>query len=216
MASVLGKLISAIFDVSLAAVFLVTWVSPESSLAQPPALLLLIMLIEFITMHSTAMLGSVWMSDKSTNERLRSVGLLTLMYAAFVGAFSAGFSTWAPFIGFWLLTANRVVGMLLGGRPTKQMKEAAERSWARSVVLYIAGAFVTTFVGVPRLGLTPAVMESIDIPGGGVWVEEPWRVLGFGVFYFGLGGVLLIRDALRGPSVPMSAPAEGDQKLPSD
>lgn len=38
-------------------------------------------------------------------------------------------------------------------------------------------------------------MENIDIAGSGLWVDEPWRVLAFGTVYFGLGGLLLLREA---------------------
>lgn len=202
----IGHLISAVFDLSLAAVFLLTWTRPGGEFAQPVDLLLLIMLIEFITVHSTAMLGSVWMSDKSTRNRLRSVGGLTLMYAMFVGAWSAGFSTWAPFIGFWLLTANRLLGMLLDSRPDEATRLDAERSWARSVALYVIGGGFATFLPVPRLGLTPEAMTAIHIPGSGLWVDEPWRVLAFGLFYFGLAGASLVRDVVRGPVAKTPSP----------
>lgn len=185
------------FDLALAGLFLVTWVNPGSSLARPVEWLLLLMLLEFITVHSSAMLGSMWASPEPREKRLRSIGLLTLMYGLFVGGFSAGFSTWAPFVGFWILSANRLLGMVVGGRPGPKAKRDAERSWARSVFLFVVGAGATTFLPVPRLGLTSKVMEGIDIAGSGLWVDEPWRVLAFGAAYFGTGGLFLLRDALH-------------------
>jgi len=193
-----GNLVSASFDLALAAVFLLTWIEPGSAAARPAGLLVLVMLLEFITVHSSAMLGSTWAADEPRAKRLKQVGLMTGAYALLVGAFSAGFGTWTPFVAFWVLSANRLAGMLLGGRPGPVAKREAERSWARSVVLYLAGASVTLFVPVPRLGLTPQIMEGVDIAGSGLWVDEPWRVLAFGAFYFGLGGVLLLRDVVKG------------------
>ena len=128
--------------------------------------------------------------------RLRTVGVMTGLYALLVGAFSAGFGTWAPFVGFWVLSANRLIAMVVGGKPGPEAKRDAERSWARSVALYLAGAFGTIFLPVPRLGLTPETMAGIDVAGSGLWVEEPWRVLAFGFAYFGVGGVLLLREAI--------------------
>lgn len=194
----IGKLISAAFDLALAGVFLITWLDPGNDLARSVDVLLLMMLIEFITVHSSAMLGSVWMGPGDRQKRLRGVIGLIGMYALFVGGFSIGFSTWAPFVGFWLLTGNRLMGMFMGGRPDEATREDAERSWARSVVLYLAGAFLTTFMPIPRLGLTSDVMAAIDIPGSGLWVDEPWRVMAFGAVYFGAGGVLMVRDVVRG------------------
>ena len=210
MDAFLGRIVSAAFDLALAGLFLVTWLNPDSSIARPVEWMLLLMLLEFITVHSSAMLGSIWASAEPFDKRLRTIGLLTLMYALFVGGFSAGFGTWAPFIGFWVLSANRLFAMVVGGRPGPEAKRAAERFWARSVFLFVVGAFATTFVPVPRLGLTPTVMDGLDIAGSGLWVSEPWRVLAFGVFYYGISGLSLVRDALggmRGDRSPVPAGA---------
>lgn len=212
MNAALGKIISAIFDLALAAVFFISWIDPASSLARPVGWLVLLMLIEFITVHSSAMLGSTWAGEEARDVRLRTVGLMTALYALMVGAFSAGFGTWAPFIGFWVLSANRLLSMILDGRPGPEAKRDAERSWARSVALFVAGAFATTFLPIPRLGLTPEVMTGVDVAGSGLWVDEPWRVLAFGGAYFAVGGLLLLRDGTRrlltssdrqsGPAIP--------------
>lgn len=197
MTAAMGKIISSTFDIALAILFFVTWADPTSSWARPVGFMLLLMLLEFITVHSSAMLGATWASDEPRAKRLKTVVLMTLMYAVFIGAFSAGFMTWAPFLGFWVLSANRLLSMILGGRPGPEAKREAERGWARSVFLFVAGAFATTFFPVPRIGLTPEVMEGIDIAGSGLWVDEPWRVLAFGTIYFGIGGLLLLRDGIK-------------------
>ncbi|TPW15194.1 MAG: hypothetical protein FD129_941, partial [bacterium] len=44
------------------------------------------------------------------------------------------------------------------------------------------------------LGLTPAVHSRLGLEGGGIWIDEPHRVLAFGVAYFlaqGLWGICL-------------------------
>lgn len=197
MNAAIGKVISAAFDLGLAALFVISWVDPGSPLARPVGWLVLLMLIEFVTVHSSAMLGSTWASEESRNQRLRTVGVMTVLYALLVGSFSAGFGTWAPFFGFWILSANRLLSMLVGGKPGPTAKKEAERSWARAVGLYLLGAFSVTFLPIPRLGLTPEVMSDIDLAGSGLWVDEPWRVLAFGAMYFGLGGLLLLRDVTR-------------------
>lgn len=193
----IGKLISASFDLGLATVFYITWSNPDSPLARPIGFMVLLMLLEFITVHSSAMLGSTWTSDEPRKKRLRTVGLMTALYALLVGAFSAGFGTWAPFVGFWVLSANRLLSMFIGGQPGPKAKKDAERSWARSVALYLFGAFAVTFLPVPRRGLTPEVMADVDIASSGLWADEPWRVLAFGVAYFGIGGMLLLREAIQ-------------------
>ena len=54
------------------------------------------------------------------------------------------------------------------------------------MVAYLGGAFLTTLAPVPRLGMTAEVQPRFGLDGGGLWIDEPNRVVAFGVVYFGL------------------------------
>lgn len=212
MNRILGTVSSGAFDAALAVAFLSTWIDPFGPLARPVASLLLLMLIEFITIHSSALLGSVWLERADRRHRLVKFAGLTAMYSVFVGAFSAGFGTWLPLILFWILSANRVVGMAAGPDPDHSARKASERRWARAVVFYLLGAFIVTLFPIPELGIG-LVIDRIDIPGSGQWVDQPWRVVAFGVLYFSLSGVAQFLDAFRSARDPRSADQEPAEEL---
>lgn len=41
----------------------------------------------------------------------------------------------------------------------------------------------------PELGVTAGVQVELALPGSGLWIDEPQRVLAFGALYFGLTAV---------------------------
>ena len=53
-------------------------------------------------------------------------------------------------------------------------------------VLYLLLAFVCTLLPLPRLGIDGAARAAMDLPGSGVWIDDPHRPLAMGAFYFGL------------------------------
>ena len=54
----------------------------------------------------------------------------------------------------------------------------------------------------PRLGIDAALAQSIALPGSsGLWVEQPHRVVAFGLLYFAATAALKWRVA-AGQSVP--------------
>lgn len=88
-------------------------------------------------------------------------------------------------MSFWGLTLNRLLGVLLGQAPEGEQVLFMRRTWAASVLFYLLGAFATTLLPIPRLGVTPEVMSHFDRMGtGGLWIDQPWRVLAFGFLYF--------------------------------
>lgn len=50
-------------------------------------------------------------------------------------------------------------------------------------------AFFTTLVPMPALGITPEVVAGQHLPGSGLWVDQPQRVIAFGFLYFAAVGV---------------------------
>ena len=111
---------------------------------------------------------------------------LGLFYTLFVAGFALAFETWWPIVAFWLLTFNRLLGAIfIRHEPTFLQRQAIEASWAVGAVAYVAGAMVTTVGPIPRLGITPEMVEVADLPGSGIWIDEPYRAVAFGVLYFG-------------------------------
>lgn len=179
-------MLSALPDFGFAVVFLVTWLQPQAFGEQTVTRLMLVMLLEFIIVHSAVFMGTVIVA--SADKARRTLGLLGfgLFYSIFAAAFSLVFKTWWPFGAFWLQTGNRLLGVLVGQASEGQEKAFLMRGWAISVGLYVGCCFITTFLPIPALGITPAVIAALHLPGTGLWISEPYRVLAFGALYFAL------------------------------
>ena len=196
-------LFNALPDFAFAAVFLVTWVAPRTFGDQMVKWLLLVMLMEFIVIHSAAFMGTVALSNADRGKRTMGILGFGLLYTLFAGGFSLGFRSWWPLGSFWGQTGNRLLGVIVGQVPDEEQQAFIRRGWAATAMFYLLGCFATVLLPVPRLGLTPAVVATQHIPGGGMWVNQPWRVLAFGFLYFALvGWSELSGHAWAGPRKP--------------
>lgn len=148
---------------------------------------MLVMLVEFILIHSTAFLGAAAFAESAS--RLRRVGLLVgfgALYLGFIAAFSFAFDAWWPFLAFgWLLLGK--LRIVFDARDRNgDGKGGVHAMWAISALAYLASVFATAFLPLPRLGLGAAVLPQLQLPGSGLWVEQPHRVIAAGALYFGL------------------------------
>lgn len=182
-------LVAALPDFALGGVFLVTWVAPGTFGRRMVAYLMLVMLIEFLIVHSAAFMGHVAMGAGDRRHKVRSLLGLGALYTLFAGGFALAFKRWWPLWAFWGLTLNRLAGVMLGRGPSGRERHLIKRSWAAGVFFYIAFVFLTTLLPVPALGITPAVVRAQELPGSGLWIDDPQRVLAFGFLYFTAWGI---------------------------
>ena len=54
---------------------------------------------------------------------------------------------------------------------------------------YLVAVGLTTVVPMPSLGIDRAVIAAAEIPGDGLWVDQPWRVVAAGFVHFSLCGL---------------------------
>jgi len=182
---------SALPDFGLSALFLITWIAPESAAAGVPRNLILLVLMEFIIIHSSAFMGVAAYRDAgSRSQRTWGVIGLGAFYSLFVIAFSVMFHSWWPLVSFWGLTLNRLLGVLLGQASKGREPDLLRVGWAANMACYLVAVMLTTVVTIPRLGFnSSALRERMHLPGGGLWIDEPWRVMAIGVLYYGLVGL---------------------------
>ena len=184
-----NRLFAALPDTLSATIFMWAWIDP-TQIGGPERVknLMLTMLFEFIVMHSSAMIGSMFLSDMPRAKKFLSLVGLSAAYLLFVLAFAAAFSsTWPIWVFAWLFVCR--FGYLVANRKTNE--DAARRmqtSWALSAVTYIAGCFITVFLPLPRFAITPEFVAAMNFPEKmtGDWVDHPWKVLAFGALYFGV------------------------------
>lgn len=185
---------AAVPDLLLGLVFLVAWIDPDRLGGAPVGPLVLTMLIEFIVVHSSGFMGTVMVGDLPRERKLASLLGLIAFYTLFVAGFAVAFKTWWPLASFWGLMFNRLLSVLFGQAPTGDERSFAQRSWAVGALLYLGFAFVTVLLPLPRLGMTPMTVSAQQLPGSGLWVSQPWRVLAFGFLYFTATGISELVD----------------------
>jgi len=177
--------ISSLPSFGLSGLYFVTWISPLAIDTTMISYLMLVMLMEFIIMHSSAFMVSVAFEEIPRNKKVLRVAGLSLFYILFVAGFSAAFQTWWPMVAFLVLTLNRLLGLLIGKEPTGEEKNASHFFWGFSALMYIVLAAVTTIFPVPGFGITGEVVQLQEFSGDGLWEVEPQRVIAFGFLYFG-------------------------------
>ncbi len=195
----LRHIVSAAPDAGLAGLFLLTWVAPTLFGPTMVRTLMLTMLMEFIVVHSACFMGLTAYSRATAAKKALTIAAFGLFYSIFVGGFSLAFATWSPLVGFWILAINRLLLALTTSSATGEAPQVVRAIWSWSVVAYVGGVFVTLLLPLPALGITPAVVAAQHIPGKGIWVTQPHRVIAFGLVYYaamaavGLSPALLAR-----------------------
>lgn len=182
---------AALPDGITAAGFALVWLFPFALDELSVKTALLVMLLEFFLIHATGFFTAIGGSPKIRRVwRMLAMAGLTLLYLAMVGAFAWSFGETWPVLAFLWLAVGKAAwawgtrpGAGAGGDDAMAMPMVA---WAGSVVAYLFGAFATLLLPLPRLGMTQEVQPRFGLEGGGVWIEEPHRVVAFGLVYFGL------------------------------
>ncbi len=150
---------------------------------------MLVMLLEFIIVHSSAFMGQALLAKGSRAARLKGMFGFGVFYTLFVVGFALAFQTWWPIIAFWGLTANRLLSVFMGWVPKGKARDYLRRGWAAGALYYIVCIMLTTVLPVPRLGITRDVVRGLELSGEGLWIDEPHRVVIFGFLYFLVRGI---------------------------
>ena len=187
VSSAIARWISALPDALTSLAYLVTWFSPLLWKADAVKFLMLVMLLEFLVVHSGAFIGAIVLSDKAS-RRAKTLAVLGFgsFYMLFAGAFSLAFDSWWPVLTFgWLLVAKFAMIWLA---PVAKTEEAQRQMtlWAFSVAAYLGAVFLGVILPLPRFGLEADVVAQLHLPGSGQWIEKPHTVIAGGFVYFGL------------------------------
>lgn len=181
-------------DLALAAFFLTVWLDPFRFGEGMVGTLLLVMILEFIIVHASGFMAVIIFGQSSRLKKILLLGGLGLVESIFVAGFCLSFGAWWPMASFWGLTVNRMLAVLLNPADGAGPGMFLGSQWAMSIVFYLGGTFLTLMAPVPALGMTQEVYPRLGLTGGGIWIEEPHRVVAFGVIYFaaqGLWGMIL-------------------------
>lgn len=182
------NIFSSVPDFLMGAAFLATWIDPYALGDGMLPYLMLVMLLEFIIIHSSAFIGNIMYGDLSKQKKITMMLGFFGFYTLFVLAFSLGFGEWWPIVAFTGLMLNRMLSVLVGNLPEGAERERVRSMWAVNVFCYIVGVFATILLPIPALGITPEAIAQAGLTGEGIWIEEPYRLAAFGFLYFSAVG----------------------------
>ena len=182
-----GRAFAAAPDAITALCYAATWLAPLAWGPGAVKTLMLVMLIEFLVVHSGGFLGATVFAEGVSKAR-KSLALLGFgsFYLLFAGAFSLAFHAWWPLLTFaWLLGSRRGL-VWLAPVPREEEARRQVKMWGLSVGAYLFAVFMGVLLPLPRLGVSEAILPQLGLAGGGLWVEKPHTVLFSGLLYFGL------------------------------
>lgn len=180
-----GRLLGALPDAITAAACVVVWVSPLAIGLGAVKTIVLMMMMEFLLVHGTGFFTVVaFADDLSRGKRVLAMLGLLAFYALFVGVFAWMFRAWWPIWVFAWLVVAKGFWIFSAPRERKQELQRQMTTWAFSVAAYLAAVFGGVFLPLPQLGLTPDVVSTLGLPGGGEWIERPHTAVAGMAFYF--------------------------------
>jgi hypothetical protein len=94
-----GAVVAAMPDVAMAATYLISWVSAQALGARPLRYLTLVLLMEFISIHSSMVLGAVAYRTGPPRRKALAIVGLGAFYTLFVGVYALSFGkggAWRP------------------------------------------------------------------------------------------------------------------------
>ena len=180
-----GRALAALPDALTAGAYAWAWLQPLRFGDDVVKTLMLVMLMEFLVVHSGGFLGVTVLSDGFTRVH-KSLSILGFgcFYLLFAVAFSLAFHAWWPVFTFLWLLGSRFALVWLSPLPRQDEVGRQMSLWALSVAAYLAAVFAGVLLPLPSLGLSAGVMPKLALEGGGLWIEKPWTVLASGLLYF--------------------------------
>ena len=207
--SLFDRLLAAFPDGLTALTFLSIWILPLGYGDNGVRNGMLIMLVEFILVHASGMLGARLLNpDTSPRDKTLSVLGFGVFYLVFISAWAWTFHAWWPYLAFAWLLVGKFMAAIDTRLPSRERKRRMQSDWAIGAMAYLGGVFATVMLPVPRLGITIEVIHQLHLPGSGLWVNEPQRVIAFGMVYFAvLAWVKYKNYALPENALPKSSTA---------
>ncbi len=186
------RALSAMPDLMLVAFCLMLWFQPEAVSRGFIATLCLVMMIEFLTIHSTLFIpiGAALLGAKM--NIFVALVMIAGAYVSVAAALSYALDTWWPTVFFaWLLFSRFGLPFLLAR--WEGLSADFEREWLLSTLLWLVLAVPAFMLPIPALSVD-TVMPYINQP-------ENWVV--FAIAYFSL---LALYKLVRRPFPPLPPP----------
>lgn len=181
--STLGRIGGALPEAISAGCFLAAWLLPSVIGAHWIKTMMLVLLFEFISIHSSAFM--IGIAEQHGMSRLRRSALmlgLSVMYLGFIAVFVVIFDDWWPIVAFAWLLIGKIAGVW---QHADNASDYGKMIWAASTGFFIIAIVIGAVIPFPALMITEEIRMQAAIPGIGLWVDNPQRMLASGVLYFG-------------------------------
>lgn len=161
------------------------WLDPLALGADAVKGVVLMMLMEFILLNATGFFTAIpFMLDLGRRTRIAMLLGLCAIYLALVAAFALPFHALWPFFAFGWLAFGKLVWVVRNRRANDDEQLWLMGAWAFSVAAYLGAVGAGVTLHLPTLGIVPAIVSSLHLPGGGEWVATPHKAVAAAVFYF--------------------------------
>lgn len=204
------RVLIALPDAVAAALYLWCWIAPLAWQPKLAALLVLVLLIEFVVIQAGPFIGTVVYGDKmglDAGQRRKSALALGAVYLVFAGLAAVSFDAWFPFLIFVWLFGVKVFAAVLGRDPAATGREREMTVWILSVSYYFVAIFFTMFVPIPMLGITEDG-EAYGLRGQYEWANFPYEAIAAGFLYF--SALAITRLLLRRTELDLSRSGHPD------
>lgn len=183
-----GRWLTALPDAVTALAFLALWLVPVWFGAQALRNAMLVMLVEFFLVNASIFLGGIAVDHaRPRSLRLLAVMVFGALYVALLSGFLYAFDAWwqLPVFG-WLLLGK--LALVFARPPGPARMHAMRSAWVMGGMFYVGGVMLTLALPVPALGIDETVRVQVASLGG-VWGNEPQRLVAFGLLYFGVSAM---------------------------
>lgn len=177
------RVLGAIPDMLTGGFFLVLWLSPLFFGPEGVKTAFLLLLVEFLLMHASGVLGS--QQGRGTAGCLPLIGfggLYLLIFLIVALSFDAGW----PLLALAWLVVGKLTSGSMAGRDDLDRRHWNNAIWMLSFAAWIPLFLLVSVLPLPRLGMTPEAMALIEIGGSGAAADNPHKAAAFGLFYFSL------------------------------
>lgn len=180
------RLVSALPDAAAAGIYLWCWIAPLAWQPKLVALLVLVLLIEFVVIQAGPFIGTVVYGTAmglDQRRRVRTATVLGAVYLGFAGFAALSFDAWFPFFIFAWLFAAKVFAATCARDPAATGRDREMTIWILSVSFYFVAVFFTMFVPVPMFGITEDG-AVYGLRGQYEWANFPYKPIATGFIYF--------------------------------
>lgn len=197
-------------DAAAAGIYLWCWIAPRAWRPNLVALLVLVLLIEFVVIQAGPFIGTIVYGEKmglDPGQRLRTAAVLGAAYLGFAGLAAVSFDAWFPFLIFVWLFGVKVFAAVFGRDRAATGREREMTVWILCVSYYFVAVFFTMFASIPQLGISEDG-AAYGLRGQYEWANFPYKAIAAGFLYF--SALALTRLLLRRTALDLSSSDKPD------